>query len=67
MGRGRRTDRPAEQEENLLYEKPAVAYLVKTLTVFYGIQRFITVFTRHRRWTPILSQMNPVHTHVLLI
>jgi len=35
----------------VLLEKLTVTQVVKKFTAFYGIQRFITVFTRSHHWT----------------
>jgi hypothetical protein len=45
-----------------LLEKLMVTKLVNKLVAYYGTHKFITVFTRARHWSLILSQMNLVHT-----
>jgi len=34
----------------ILYEKPTFIHLAKKFPIFYGIQNFITVFTRANHW-----------------
>jgi hypothetical protein len=45
----------------VLLEKLIVAELVNKFLTF-GTQRYITVFTTACHWSPVLSQMNTVHT-----
>jgi hypothetical protein len=35
----------------LLLEKPPIVQLLKNLPIFYGTQKFITVFTRVLHWS----------------
>jgi hypothetical protein len=46
----------------VLNEKPAVIYLVYKFPVFYGIRRFITVFTSNR---PLVANLNVNTIYIL--
>jgi hypothetical protein len=50
-------------KSRILLKMIIVAQLAKKLPRFYGTGRFITVFSRARRW--ILSQMNPSVAYIV--
>lgn len=43
------------------FEKQTALQLVRKFPSFYGIRRFITVFTTSRHWSLFWSQLNPLH------
>jgi hypothetical protein len=47
-------------QSRVILEKLTVAQLIKKFPTFYGIQRFITVFTRARHWS--LSWARRIHS-----
>jgi len=46
----------------VLHEKSTVTQIISKFSVFYGILKFTTVFTKAPPPVPILTQMHPVHT-----
>jgi hypothetical protein len=50
----------------VLVEKPPLAQLLKNFTAFYGIRKFITVFTRALHWTRLIHSMPTHKTHLAL-
>jgi hypothetical protein len=67
--KGRVSYKPEKQENlwitawsKVLLENLTVAQLVKKLSVFYGIQKFSSVFITILPRDPILRHMNPIHT-----
>jgi len=50
-------------QSRVLLEKLTGSQLVKKFPAFYGTWRFITAFTSAHHLDPILSHIDPVHTH----